>query len=188
MNSKRIKIILEVWAYVIVIAAGSFFLWYSITKWEPVKVITAELKAEQAEMKIRMERIEDQVAEFLLNINNLFSMQGQEFTGLASWYARPFTGRFTASGEVFDPNALSAAHRSLAFGTVVRVENQNNGQVVIVKINDRGPFVNDRIIDLSPEGAARLGTLRRGLTPVTITIISRSGIKSLVSPKLSKAD
>ena len=75
-------------------------------------------------------------------------------TGIASWYGVPFDGRPTASGEIFEKEKLSAAHRTLGFGSVVRVHNLLNGKTVEVRINDRGPFVMDRIIDLS-EAAAR---------------------------------
>jgi rare lipoprotein A len=75
-------------------------------------------------------------------------------TGIASWYGVPFDGRPTASGEIFEKEKLTAAHRTLAFGSVVRVRNLLNSKTVEVRINDRGPFVNNRIIDLS-EAAAR---------------------------------
>ncbi len=79
--------------------------------------------------------------------------------GLASWYGAELAGHLTANGEKFDPAALTAAHRTLPFGTCVRVELVSSGRFVEVRINDRGPFVSGRIIDLS-EGAARaLGTL-----------------------------
>jgi rare lipoprotein A len=74
-------------------------------------------------------------------------------TGVASWYGHPFDGRHTASGEIYDMEKLTAAHRTYAFGTVVHVTNQTNGKVVEVRINDRGPFVAGRIIDLSHAAA-----------------------------------
>lgn len=85
--------------------------------------------------------------------------------GKASWYA--MTGR-TASGERANPNTFSAAHRSLPFGTRVRVKNLANGRTVTVRINDRGPFVRGRIIDISRAAAARLGILRRGVARVCL--------------------
>ncbi|MDJ0612483.1 MAG: septal ring lytic transglycosylase RlpA family protein [Rhizobiaceae bacterium] len=85
--------------------------------------------------------------------------------GSASWYA--LTSK-TASGERMNPNAMTAAHRNLRFGTKVRVTNRRNGRSVIVRINDRGPFAKGRIIDLSKAAAARLGYIRRGHTPVCI--------------------
>jgi rare lipoprotein A len=88
--------------------------------------------------------------------------------GLASWYGE---SQMTASGERFDRHALTAAHRSLKFGTRVRVTNQRNGRSVIVRINDRGPYSHNRIIDLS-EGAAReLQMIDAGVVPVTLQVI-----------------
>ena len=88
--------------------------------------------------------------------------------GKASWYGPGFQGRRTASGERFDMNALTAAHRTLPFGTLVRVRNSQNGREVVVRINDRGPWVGDRIIDLSKAAAAALGLLQGGEAPVVL--------------------
>src|SRR5690606_26117103 len=77
--------------------------------------------------------------------------------GVASWYGPGFHGRKTANGEIYDQNEFTAAHRTLPFNTLVRVENLRNGRSVIVRINDRGPFVDDRIIDLSHKAARNLG-------------------------------
>ena len=93
--------------------------------------------------------------------------------GIASWYGKKFHGRLTANGEVFDMNRISAAHRSLPFGTLVRVENLDNGRRLRVRINDRGPFVKGRIIDLSRAAARELGMLEAGVARVRLTI-SRS--------------
>lgn len=87
--------------------------------------------------------------------------------GKASWYGPGFHGRRTASGERFNSHAHTAAHRTLPFGTVVRVTSQRNGRSVIVRINDRGPFIRGRIIDLSRASALALGL--NGLSSVTIT-------------------
>jgi rare lipoprotein A len=86
-------------------------------------------------------------------------------SGVASVYSTE-SGNRTASGQRLNPDALTAAHRSLAFGTKVRVSNRKNGRSVLVTINDRGPFVRGRIIDLTPAGAHALGF--SGLAPVTI--------------------
>jgi rare lipoprotein A len=88
--------------------------------------------------------------------------------GIASWYGGEFIGQRTASGEIMERNRLTAAHRTLPFGTVVDVVNKRNGRTVRVRINDRGPVPEDRIIDLSPVAAAQLGMKRRGLAPVEI--------------------
>jgi rare lipoprotein A len=89
-------------------------------------------------------------------------------TGLASWYGPAHNGQKAASGETFDPRQLTAAHRDLPFGAVVRVTDLGSGKSVVVRINDRGPFVRGRVIDLSEEAARRLGMLDRGVTSVTI--------------------
>jgi len=94
-------------------------------------------------------------------------------TGLASWYGKARQGQSTASGERFDMHALTAAHRTLPFGTIVRVTNLRSGKSVNVRINDRGPFRPDRIIDLSYEAARRLGVVARGTARVEITVVDR---------------
>jgi rare lipoprotein A len=88
--------------------------------------------------------------------------------GKASWYGPGFQGKRTASGERFDMNALTAAHRTLPFGTRIRVRNSQNGREVVVRINDRGPWAGDRIIDVSKAAAAALGLLEAGEAPVVL--------------------
>jgi rare lipoprotein A len=90
-------------------------------------------------------------------------------TGVASYYARKFQNRKTASGERFDNNAMTAAHKTLPFGTEVIVKNVNTGRSVKVKINDRGPFVKGRVIDLTRAAFSRIATLDEGLVKVEIT-------------------
>lgn len=89
--------------------------------------------------------------------------------GGASWYGPGFNGKRAASGEIFNENAMTAAHRSLPFGTKVRVTDQRTGAVVDVVINDRGPFHGSRIIDLSKAAATKLGFRNRGTTSVCIS-------------------
>ncbi|NEQ83283.1 MAG: septal ring lytic transglycosylase RlpA family protein, partial [Moorea sp. SIO2I5] len=91
--------------------------------------------------------------------------------GIASWYGSAFHGRRTASGERFNQYALTAAHRSLRFGTRVKVTNLRNGRSVIVRINDRGPYVRGRIIDLSRGAARIIGLVRSGTAAVRIEIL-----------------
>ncbi len=91
--------------------------------------------------------------------------------GKASYYHDSLHGNLTASGTPYDKNALTAAHRSLPFGTRVLVRNEKNGRTLKVVINDRGPFVRGRIIDLSRRGAKELGFLQDGVVPVTISIV-----------------
>ena len=93
-------------------------------------------------------------------------------TGEASWYGQPHTGRPTASGEIFDMNQLTAAHRTLPFGTRALVTNLKNGRSVEVRINDRGPRVAGRIIDLSFAAAQALGFASGGTIPVRIQVLA----------------
>ncbi|MDA9918301.1 septal ring lytic transglycosylase RlpA family protein [Erythrobacter sp.] len=92
-------------------------------------------------------------------------------TGVASYYGRRFHGRRTANGERFNMNALTAAHKTLPFGTKVRVTNARNGRSVVVRINDRGPFIRGRTIDLSRSAARKLGMISRGHATVKIEIL-----------------
>ncbi|NJL83598.1 MAG: septal ring lytic transglycosylase RlpA family protein [Chloroflexaceae bacterium] len=99
--------------------------------------------------------------------------KGGPSSGMASWYGPGFHGRRTASGEVFNQNAMTAAHRTLPFGTQVRVTNVRTGQAVIVRINDRGPHARGRAIDLSTAAARAIGLVRSGVAPVRIEILGR---------------
>ncbi len=91
--------------------------------------------------------------------------------GLASWYGGKFHGRLTASGEIFNTNDYTAAHKKLPFGTIVRVINLDNGKSVVVRINDRGPFVKGRIIDLSRAAASAIGMIGKGVARVRLDVI-----------------
>jgi rare lipoprotein A len=92
--------------------------------------------------------------------------------GTASWYGSQFHGRRTSNGEVYDMYGISAAHKTLPFGTVVRVHNLRNNQALDVRINDRGPFVKNRIIDLSYGAARKLGVVGPGTAPVEIVALA----------------
>lgn len=98
-----------------------------------------------------------------------------QISGIASWYGPGFHGNISASGERYNQNALTAAHRSLPFGTKVQVTNLNNGRSVIVKINDRGPYVRGRVIDLSAAAARSLGMMQSGVAPVRIDVLANTG-------------
>ena len=102
-----------------------------------------------------------------LGVSNA-KQESRSESGIASVYSTE-SGHGTASGQRLNPQALTAAHKSLPFGTQVRVTNRNNGKSVVVRINDRGPFVRGRVIDLTPAGARALGF--SGLAPVTIDVI-----------------
>jgi rare lipoprotein A len=93
--------------------------------------------------------------------------------GIASWYGKKFHGRQTANGERYDMHGISAAHRTLPFGTVVLVRNMNNGKELKVRINDRGPFIKGRIIDLSYGAARKLDMIRDGIVPVRIRVVKQ---------------
>ena len=100
---------------------------------------------------------------------------GTTETGIASWYGFPYHGRLAASGEVYDMERLTAAHRSLPFDTRVEVTNLSNGKRVEVRINDRGPFVKGRIIDLSQAAARDIGMLTAGTARVQLRVLAQSG-------------
>jgi rare lipoprotein A len=91
--------------------------------------------------------------------------------GKASWYGPGFQGRKTASGERYNMNTYSAAHRTLAFGTKLCVENLHNGRGVTVRVNDRGPFVRGRVVDVSRKAAQSLGMIRSGTASVRVSVV-----------------
>jgi rare lipoprotein A len=98
--------------------------------------------------------------------------------GLASWYGKKFHGRKTSSGEIYNMHAMTAAHKTLPLPSYVRVVNIENGRSIVVKVNDRGPFIGDRIIDLSFAGATKLGVIEPGTAEVEISVLSSSESKS----------
>ena len=98
---------------------------------------------------------------------------GRRFRGIASFYGAYFAGRKTAAGEIFNPSKMTAAHKTLPFGTRVRVTNMRNGRSVVVRINDRGPFIRGRVIDLSRGAAGVIGMIGRGIAPVRVEVLGR---------------
>ena len=110
--------------------------------------------------------------EQMIPLNNQ-PLIARSFSGEASWYGPGFHGRLTANGERYNQNAMTAAHRSLRFGTRVKVTNLNNGRSVILRINDRGPYVKGRVIDVSAAAARSLGMIKTGVAPVRVTILGR---------------
>jgi len=108
-------------------------------------------------------------------------VQPQIMHGVASWYGQEFAGRTTANGEIFDPLLLTAAHRSLPFGTLVDVKNSKTNQVVRVRINDRGPYVGNRLIDLSYAAAQQISLVEPGSGDVDVYIV-RMGKGELEPP------
>src|SRR5512138_785547 len=104
----------------------------------------------------------------------------RDLEGLASYYAEPYHGRKTASGEIFDTyQGMTAAHRTLPFNTMVRVTNQTNGREVDVRINDRGPFVDGRVIDLSLRAAREIDLVRSGVAPVKLKVLKVADVGKL---------
>jgi rare lipoprotein A len=101
----------------------------------------------------------------------LGTVQARVQEGVVSWYGARFHDRPTASGELFDAAAMTMAHPTLPFGTRVKVTNLRNGRSVVVRVNDRGPFVGSRIADLSQAAASALGMMRRGLARVRIEVL-----------------
>ena len=97
---------------------------------------------------------------------------GSAERGTASWYGEPYHGRRTSNGEVYDMDGLTAAHLSLPFGTVVRIRNLSNDRSVDVRINDRGPFLKGRLIDVSREAARRIEMIGPGTTRVEVTVLA----------------
>ena len=98
-------------------------------------------------------------------------------TGIGSWYGNEFAGKLTANGEIFDPELVTAAHKTLPMPSVVRVTNLDNGKSLVVRINDRGPFVAGRIIDLSREAARRIGYKDNGLARVRVQLLAEQSLR-----------
>lgn len=99
--------------------------------------------------------------------------KGEPQSGNASYYSYEFNKRKTASGELFNPEALTCAHRTLKFGTILKVTNLRNGEDVLVRVNDRGPFIQGRIIDLSLGAAKKIKMLKTGTAKVSIEIVKK---------------
>ncbi len=118
---------------------------------------------------------------FLLLPLSAFSDEVYPQYGNASWYGKSLHGKKTASGELFDKHSFTGAHKSLPFGTLVRVKNLRNGKEVIITVNDRGPFVRGRVIDISRAAANIIGIISRGVTRVRVDIISMPGGVDIIS-------
>ena len=117
----------------------------------------------------------------------IFRPKAEPITGLASWYGEAFQGRTTASGEVYDMHGLTAAHRELPLGTWVEITNLQNGRSVTLRINDRGPSIRGRMLDVSKAAAKTLGFLGAGTTMVQIRIVPKPSIAARPSsPSLAR--
>lgn len=111
----------------------------------------------------------------LLSLPSFASHPGAVQTGIASYYHDSLHGNRTASGQIYDKRKMSAAHKSLPLGSRVRVTDTRTGKSIVVRVNDRGPFIKGRIIDLSRRAAQELGIIRRGITPVKVEVLNVSG-------------
>jgi rare lipoprotein A len=111
-------------------------------------------------------------ASFLVIFFSVGILFAQTSKGFASYYANKFSGRRTTSGEKYNPDSLTAAHKSLAFGTMVKVTNLKNGKSAVVKINDRLPKKSKRIIDLSKKAAKELEMIQAGIVKVELEVVS----------------
>lgn len=101
-----------------------------------------------------------------------------EYIGHASWYGKPFHGRRTASGDVYDMNKLTAAHKGIPLDSIVKVTNTQNGKSVMVLVNDRGPYIDNRDIDLSYAAAQQIGMIQQGVVPIKMEVkINRNKFK-----------
>lgn len=129
------------------------------TQIAPAPAVPAEAAPEMAKPEKVLEQDEEDRAVILAE-------------GMASYYGAELAGNRTANGERFDPDAMTAAHRTLPMGTKLKVTNKANGKSVIVRINDRGPFAKKRIIDISRGAAERISMIRSGTARVTLEIVS----------------
>jgi rare lipoprotein A len=115
-------------------------------------------------------------------VGNTYNIKGRRYkpqerynlteTGIASWYGPGFHGKMTANGEIFDENEMTAAHRTLQMPSIIRVTNLSNGRTAIFRVNDRGPFAHDRILDVSKRGASVLGFKSKGTAKIRLEVLS----------------
>lgn len=131
-------------------------------------------KSDNAEQILTEEFVPETIMESTVNTSSVeYINRG---TMKASWYGPKFHGKLTANGEIYDQMALTAAHKSLKFGTLLKVTNPKNGNSVIVRINDRGPYIGDRELDLSKGAAIKLGLLEKGVARMKIEEVALSEI------------
>jgi rare lipoprotein A len=108
--------------------------------------------------------------------------------GIASWYGPGFHGKKTSSGEVYDMRQLTAAHSTLPLHTLVKVTNLENHREVVVRINDRGPFVGDRVLDLSLGAATKIGMVKDGIVPVKLAVLGPGNSRLAAKPTVSRPE
>ena len=108
-----------------------------------------------------------------VGLSSLAVIPGEKYqVGTASWYGQEFQGNTTASGETFDSNGFTAAHLTLPFGTTIRVTNLKNNKKILLRVNDRGPHIGRRLLDVSWAAAKRLGFVHSGTTPVRVEVVT----------------
>ena len=148
----------------------SSFLCSKIKKHETIKEkVIIEEELETTEISLPEIVSEDVLLDDFNSLKIKGSYSFEE--GIASWYGKEYQGKITASGEHFDMNDMTAAHKNLPFGTVVEISDSLKDLSVIVRINDRGPFINGRVINLSKRAAEKLDLIEQGITEVKINII-----------------
>lgn len=125
-----------------------------------------EVFAETKKVKAKTKQVESSVKKVTPKTTRKYFQ-----TGIASYYADKFNGRLTANGEIFSNAKMTAAHRTLPFGTIIEVTNVRNGRSVIVRINDRGPYIHNRVVDLSSAAAKKIGMHHSGIGKVKISIL-----------------
>lgn len=125
-------------------------------------------KVEEMQPEIAVEKVEEKAEEV---VDTPEKSADEILKGKASYYADKYHGRTTANGETFDKRAMTAAHKSLPFNTMVKVTNLNNGKSVVVRINDRGPYIKGRIIDLSEKAAEDIAMVMKGVVDVEVEIL-----------------
>lgn len=158
----------------------------SIAPKQDIKTVSKTIKIEKTESPAIPEVPADYTGVYVkgkLGDDKLKSYQAQ---GLASWYSDKFEGRKTANGEIYDPGSLTAAHKTLPLPALVKVTNLDNGKIVIVRVNDRGPFNEDRVIDLSKKAAQNIGLGSKGLAPVKVEFLEKETEELYKTLKLKK--
>ncbi len=112
---------------------------------------------------------------FIALISTVTVQAKENFMGVASYYADMFEGRLTANGEIYSHNGMTCAHKTLPFGTLLKVTNLSNDKSVIVTVNDRGPFIKGRVVDLTKSAARKIDMIHRGIVNVKVEIIDEDG-------------
>lgn len=189
MSTKNVHALLTLSAFVIALAGCSTSLEHSSDGPPVASQAASDLPADavpRAEPKSRYGNPRSYVV-FGKRYYTLGSADGFVQRGTASWYGKKFHGRRTSSGETYDMHAMTAAHKSLPLPTYVRVTNLKNGRSTVVKVNDRGPFVGDRVIDLSFSAASKLDMVRAGTAPVEIRALVPGASASTSVPAYSGA-